>query len=94
MTESALHKIKNIFAKRKVTILASSNPQNTSIEYLKKSGYLDENGDIAPNFKGGIQQQTRRSRFKQPHTAKINRSRKRALSSGLSKQYLDVVKKG
>ena len=82
MTETSLQKVRAVLAKRKAIIFASEEPQKVSAEYLQKAGYLDSNGNIAPEFKAGTLATVspkKRQRLSRGH---LSKARKRLSANG------------
>lgn len=54
MTQELVDKVRAYVAERRKQIDESENPRQASIEHLKEIGYLDENGEVAERYRGGI----------------------------------------
>ena len=54
MTQELVDKVRAYVAERRKQIDESKDPRQASIDHLKEIGYLDENGEVAERYRGGI----------------------------------------
>ncbi|MGX5856866.1 hypothetical protein [Dyadobacter jiangsuensis] len=54
MTQELVDKVRAYVAERRKEINGSEDPRQASIDHLKEVGYLDENGEVAEKYRGGI----------------------------------------
>jgi hypothetical protein len=54
MTQELVDKVRAYVDARRKEIENSPDPRQASIDHLKEIGYLDENGEIAKEYRGGI----------------------------------------
>ncbi|WP_143016968.1 hypothetical protein [Dyadobacter soli] len=54
MTQELVDKVRAYVAERRKQIDESEDPRQASIDHLKEIGYLDENGEVAERYRGGI----------------------------------------
>lgn len=54
MTQELVDKVRAYVAERRKQIEESADPRQASIDHLKEIGYLDENGEVAERYRGGI----------------------------------------
>ena len=54
MTQELVDKVRAYVKAKRDEIDNSPDPRQASIDHLKEIGYLDENGEVAEQYRGGL----------------------------------------
>lgn len=54
MTQELVDKVRAYVEARREEINNSPDPRQASIDHLKEIGYLNENGEVAEQYRGGL----------------------------------------
>ena len=61
MTQELVDKVREYVKQRQVELENSSNPAELARQRLQEIGYLDENGNVAEHYRGGLPEKWKKS---------------------------------